>query len=292
VIGDAVGDRSQRQVQWRFFAIDGTQHDLNSPGRITRLLAIIAIAISALEDATGQVLFQRRAEGFVLTEEGTAILPIAEQMEDSALTMERRLAGEQQQLEGTLRVSSADWFGAYVLPPVVAEYSREYPHVEIEVLTGTRLFNLAQREADVAFRIVPFEGPDIVQRRLTQMRYGVYVANTSADPLEGDGTGSRLIAMDTSTGTFPDIDWLKNRFPNANVALQSNNRNVQAQMCGGGLGIAVLPRPVGNQTASLRRLDLSEEPPHREIWMGYHRDLRRLHRLRAFVDLVIKHLAV
>jgi DNA-binding transcriptional LysR family regulator len=264
-------------------------------GAAARLLHLshptIGRRLRALEDATGQVLFQRTTEGFVLTEEGTAILPLAEQMEDSALTMERRLAGEQQQLEGTLRVSSADWFGAYVLPPVIVEYSREYPHVEIEVLTGTRLFNLAQREADVAFRIVPFEGPDIVQRRLTQMRYGVYVDHASADPTEGDGTGNRLIAMDTSTGSFPDIEWLKNRFPNAGVVLQSNNRNVQAQMCGIGLGIAVLPRPVGDQIGTIRRLELSEEPPHREMWMGYHRDLRRLHRLRAFVDIVIKHLA-
>ncbi|MFP3758698.1 LysR substrate-binding domain-containing protein, partial [Cupriavidus sp. SIMBA_020] len=83
--------------------------------------------------------------------------------------------GEQQKLEGTLKISSSDWFGAYVLPPVIAEYSRDYPLVEIDVLTGTRLFNLAQREADVAFRIVPFTGQDIVQRRLTRMRYGVYV---------------------------------------------------------------------------------------------------------------------
>jgi DNA-binding transcriptional LysR family regulator len=247
--------------------------------------------LRALEESMGQVLFQRTADGFVLTAEGTGILPLAEQMEESALTMERRLTGEQQKLEGTLKVSSADWFGAYVLPPVLADYSRDYPLVEIEVLTGTRLFNLAQREADVAFRIVPFNGPDIVQRRLTRMRYGVYVAATSADPVEGDGAGQRLIAMDTSTGSFPDIDWLKQRFPNANVVLQSNNRNVQAQMCGRGVGIAVLPRPVGDQLSSIRRLELSDEPPQREIWMGYHRDLRRLHRLRAFVDLAVQHLA-
>ncbi|HVJ34089.1 MAG TPA: LysR family transcriptional regulator [Terriglobia bacterium] len=247
--------------------------------------------LRALEDATGQALFQRTADGFVLTEEGTAVLSLAEQMEESALAMERRLAGEQQRLQGTLKVSSADWFGAYVLPPVIAEYSRDYPLVEIEVLTGTRLFNLAQREADVAFRIVPFEGPDIVQRRLIHMQYGVYVAASSSDPVDGDGTGERLIAMDTSTGTFPDIEWLKRRFPNASVVLQSNNRNVQAQMCGMGLGIAVLPRPVGDQIIGIRRLDLAEDPPHREIWMGYHRDLRRLHRLRAFVDLAVKHLA-
>ena len=46
--------------------------------------------------------------------------------------------------------------------------------------------------------------------------------------------------MDTSTGNFPDIEWLKSRFPNAGVVLQSNNRNVHAQMCGMGWGIAVL----------------------------------------------------
>jgi DNA-binding transcriptional LysR family regulator len=247
--------------------------------------------LRALEDATGQVLFQRTTDGFVLTEEGADILSLAEQMEESALAMERRLAGEGQKLEGTLRVSSADWFGAYVLPSVVAEYSRAYPHVAIEVLTGTRLFNLAQREADIAFRIVPFDAPDVVQRRLIHMRYGVYVAADRPDPVVGDGAGYRLIVMDTSTGDFPDITWLNERFPNAGVVLRSNNRNVQAQMCGRGVGIAVLPRPVGDQIHGIRRLDLREDPPQREIWMGYHRDLKRLHRLRAFVDLAVKQLA-
>ena len=247
--------------------------------------------LRALEEATGQKLFQRTTDGFVMTEDGAAILSLAEQMEESALAMERRLSGQEQKLEGTLRVSSADWFGAYVLPPVMAEYSRDYPHVEIEVLTGTRLFSLAQREADVAFRIVPFDAPDIVQRRLIDLRYGIYVAADSPDPVVGDGTGNRLIVMDTSTGSFPDIDWLKQRFPNAGVALRSNNRNVQAQMCGRHVGIAALPRPVGDQIGSIRRLDLGEEPPSREIWLGYHRDLKRQHRLRTFVDLAVRHLA-
>lgn len=57
---------------------------------------------------------------------------------------------------------SADWFGAYLLPPVIADYAKNYPHVDVEVLTGTRLFNPAQREDDIAFRIVPFNSPDVV----------------------------------------------------------------------------------------------------------------------------------
>lgn len=84
-------------------------------------------------------------------------------MEEDALAIERRLAGQEQDLQGTSRISSADWFGAYVLPPIIEDYAKAYPSVDIEILTGTRLFSLAQREADIAFRIVPFDNPDVVQ---------------------------------------------------------------------------------------------------------------------------------
>lgn len=246
--------------------------------------------LKALEDQTGQTLFQRTIDGFVLTEEGASVITIAEQMEESSLAMERRPAGEMQRLEGTLRVSSADWFGAWVLPPVVEAFSKTYPHVDIELLTGARLFSLAQREADIAFRIVPFDGADIIQRKLVEMPYGVYIRKDHPDPAQ-DGAGNRLITMDTSTGSFPDIDWIKQVFPKASVALRCNNRNSQALMCANGIGIAVLPRPVGDQLAGLRRLDRSETPPSRDIWMGYHRDNRRQGRLRAFVELAVEHLA-
>ena len=120
------------------------------------------------------------------------------------------------------------------------------------------------------------------------MPYGVYVADEIPDPKIGDGQGYRLIVMDTSTGGFPDISWLRQRFPHATVALKLNNRNVQAEMCAIGIGIAVLPRPIGDQTVGIRRIELNEDPPSREIWIGYHRDLRRLQRLRAFVDIAIR----
>ncbi|WP_374471026.1 LysR family transcriptional regulator [Phenylobacterium sp.] len=247
--------------------------------------------LRALEQATGHTLFQRTADGLVPTEEGMAITSMAEQMEEGALAMERRLAGGEQNLQGSLRISSADWFGAYVLPPIISEFVKTYPDVDLELLTGTRLFSLAQREADIAFRIVPFDAPDIVQRRLVRVAYGAYVAAGLPEPVFGDGAGFRLITMDTSTGQFPDIAWLRDSFPNARPVLASNNRNVQAWLCRQGVGIAVLPQVVGDQAPGLRRLRLPSDAPSRDIWMGYHRDLRRLQRLRAFIATVTDHLA-
>jgi len=246
--------------------------------------------LRALEQAVGHALFQRTADGLVLTEEGQGIIALAEQMEEGALAMERQLEGQEQRLKGSLRIASADWFGAYVLPPILADFAKAYPDVDVEILTGTRLFSLAQREADVAFRIVPFDTADIVQRRLFRLDYGVYIAEEAADPKYGNGTGFRLITHDTSTGHFPDIAWMIESFPNAKPILRSNNRNVQGRMCREGVGIAVLPRVVGNQIPGIRRLELPKQPPARDIWMGYHRDLRRLGRLRAFISTVSGHL--
>jgi DNA-binding transcriptional LysR family regulator len=246
--------------------------------------------LRALEQSTGQVLFQRTADGLILTEEGNGIVALAEQMEEGALAMERRLAGQEQKLSGCLRISSADWFGAYVLPPIVGEFAKAYPRVEVEILTGTRLFSLAQREADIAFRIVPFDTSDVVQRRLTPLHYGAYIAADAPEPAYGDGAGFGLITHDTSTGQFPDIAWLMDSFPKARRIVSSNNRNVQGRMCRQGIGIAVLPQVVGNQTPGIRRLNLPVEPPKRDIWMGYHRDLKHLNRLRAFIATVNNHL--
>ncbi len=68
--------------------------------------------LRALEQAIGHTLSQRTADGLVLTEEGHGSSALAEQMEEGALAIERRLAGQEQNLKGSLRISSADWFGA------------------------------------------------------------------------------------------------------------------------------------------------------------------------------------
>jgi DNA-binding transcriptional LysR family regulator len=54
----------------------------------------------------------------------------------------------------------------------------------------------------------------------------------------------------------------------------------------------VLPRPLANLTAGIRLVDLGTEPPSRETRIGYHRDLKRLPRLRALLDLILERIAL
>jgi DNA-binding transcriptional LysR family regulator len=246
--------------------------------------------LRALEQAVGQTLFQRTGDGFVLTDEGQAVLPHAERIEDEALALQRRLDGSNEGLEGLLRVSSSDWFGAHLLAPVFAEFAKAYPAVVVELLTSQIRFSLPRREADLVFRIRPFDEPEVIARRLMTIPYGAYLKADLPPPRAGDGRGATLITMDTNYAGMPDAIWLRRMLPNASVVSRSNNRDVQARMCVCGAGIAVLPRPLGDTLAGVTRIDLGEAPPSRDTWVGYHRDLKKLARLRALLDLVVARL--
>jgi len=243
--------------------------------------------LRALEQAVGQTLFQRTSDGFVLTDEGAAVLAHAERIEEEAIAFERQLAGQGRQLDGLLRISSSDWFGARMLAPLFADFTQRHPQVTIELITDARLFSLARREADLVFRIKPFDEPEVVQRKLMRIDYALYAPAGMAPPQPGDGAGHALVTMDSAFGGLPDALWLQRLLPRAHIAFRSNNRDAQAQACAAGAGLAVLPRPLGDAMPGLQQVDLGEPPPSRDVWLGYHRDLKRLARLRALLDATV-----
>lgn len=252
--------------------------------------------LKAFEARLGQPLLQRGAEGFVPTDLGERVLAHAERMEEEALGFERQLAGDGEALEGLVRVSSSDWFGLHVLAPVLASFRRLHPGVCVELVTDARLFNLSRREADLVFRIRPFEGADVVQRRLMSLDYALYGPPGQPAPTWGDGAGLNLVTLDTAFAEMPDMRWLARVLPHAQVAMRSNNREVQAALCAAGCGWAVLPRLLGDRHPGLVPAEVPaggtvEPPPGRDVFVGYHRDLRRLGRLQRLLAHVVETLA-
>lgn len=243
--------------------------------------------LKSLEEAVGHALFQRTSEGFVLTDEGSAVLTHAERMEEEALSFARELDGQGKQLEGTVRIASSEWFGTYVLTPILAKLVAQHPRLTIELLTDARIFSLARREADLAFRITPFKESGVIQRKLTRLAYGLYGTSATADPRLQAGFGTRLVTMDHAFETLPDATWLRESFPQATIGFRSNNREAQARAVLSGAGIAVLPDLLAAQIPGLVRIESGPPPPARDVWVGYHGDLRRLRRLRVVLDSVI-----
>jgi DNA-binding transcriptional LysR family regulator len=243
--------------------------------------------LKALEDSVGRSLFQRTSDGFVLTADGAAVLAHAERMDEEATAFERKLAGRDGSLEGLVRVSSSDWFGVYVLAPAFAPFLARHPRVTVELLTDARLLSLSRREADLVFRIRPFEDADVVQRKFMHLDYAAYVG-AQLPALDPRAAEVPVITMDAAFEHLPDVQWLRTVLPGARTAFASNNREAQARVCAAGQGVAVLPRALGDVFPGLRRIDLGSAPPGRDVWVGYHRDLRGLPRLKALLEATIE----
>ena len=281
-------------VEWsdlRIFLAIAREGTLGGAGRKLGLSQpTMGRRLRALEEAVGHALFQRTPEGFVLTDNGNLMLPHAEEIEEETLALARRLSGEDHGLGGNVRISCSEWFGTFMLAPVLAAFAKAHPRVTIELVTDSRLYSLSRREADLAFRIKPFAEPAVISRKLLRIPYALYGIKGTRVPTPGDGRGYRLVTMDTAFADMPDATWLKRVLPEAEIAFRSNNREAQARLCQLGAGLAVLPCPLADSLPGLKRIDLGESPPSRDTYVGYHRDLRRMLRLRTLLDFVITQL--
>ncbi|MFT4510064.1 hypothetical protein [Caballeronia sp. 15711] len=100
-----------------------------------------------------------------------------------------------------------------------------------------------------------------------------------------------LITTDSAFSELPDVAWMQKMLPNVRTLFGSDNREAQARLRAQRAGLAVLPCPLGDQTAGIDRLDFAEAPPSLDVWFGSHRDLRRLTRLRELLNLLVSRLS-
>lgn len=114
-----------------------------------------------------------------------------------------------------------------------------------------------------------------------------YLAERGVPDYAAGCPGHALITLPDATFTIPYMHWLHdNLAPRAHVALQSNSMDVQAAAALAGAGLAILPRTLGDTLPGLCRLDPPEPPPGRELWLGFHEDLRHTVRVRALVNYI------
>jgi DNA-binding transcriptional LysR family regulator len=248
--------------------------------------------LEMLEERLGTRLFERTPTGPVLTDLGAAILNNAEQMEQAVLAAERRIAGHDNGLLGAVRLTSVEWFGSHVLASIIASFSTRYPQIAVELLTDVRSYNLAKREADIAIRFARFEQNEVVQRKIGDFAYGLYASTDYLDQyglpnFDGKGADHAVVTMHEAANHMPEARWLLEELaPKARIALRSSSRDVQARAAESGAGLVVLPRGMGDRMLSLHHLETPSPVPSREVWLGYHQDMRQTPRIRVLVDFL------
>ena len=241
--------------------------------------------VDQLEADLGVRLFDRDVRGYRLTGAGELMMKSAIRAEEALLTAERQLQGRDAQLSGEIRLTTPNIIALHLIMDDLAEFTRLYPDIDMNVLISYDLFNLSRREADVALRILrldsnPPEG--LIGRKLVTMTSCCYASEAylaENDPAAANST-ARWIGWDDFE-RFPE--WVKSSpFPKLPVYGRMNDAMLQAEAARKGLGLTVLPCFYGDSIEGLQRIPGCEPYPNFDLWMLSHPDLRDAARMRTF----------
>ncbi|WP_454848592.1 LysR family transcriptional regulator [Rhizobium binxianense] len=281
-----MAERKRTDIDWedlRFFVALAQHRSLSAAARALRVNhATVARRIAALEAGLGTALFERRADGYALSRQGSAILEETQAMAAAAAAIRDRLAAAEGP-SGRVRLTTTRSLADLVLAPSLGDVLQDLPGIELEIVADIRVHSLAQREADIALRFGHPRDSDLTGRRVATVRYGYFCSKAQRDAFEA-GRPPPLIGYDTVSEGVAEAAWLDRNFPDHPVALRSASNVVQAQAAAAGLGVAMLPLYVSRHVPGLEAVAFAEPMPARELWMLAPPALAHVPRVRAVLD--------
>jgi DNA-binding transcriptional LysR family regulator len=251
----------------------------------------VARRIDRLEAALGAALFDRRREGYVLTETGQALLPHAEAMESGALAASEQLGEPAASASGTVRLGAPEAFGSLVFTPRLPELMAHHPELQIELLLMHRFPNLAAREADLTVTLDPPKTGRYVVTRLTDIAYFLYASPAylaSHPPIRGrdDLPAHDFVDYVQDVLMSDDLNYLDELLPNPRRRYSCTSMLAQYEAVAASLGLAMMTPYVVPDNGRVVRVLPGEAMATRTLWLAAPTDLFRLQRVRVVWDFL------
>jgi DNA-binding transcriptional LysR family regulator len=126
--------------------------------------------LAHLEDVLGARLLQRTTRRLSLTEAGREFYERCARIVHEVEEAEQIVSRLQAVPRGLLRVNAPMTFGQQHLAPVLADFLKRYPDVQVELTLDDRVVNVIQGGFDVTIRISPLVDSSLIARRLAPNR--------------------------------------------------------------------------------------------------------------------------
>jgi len=127
-------------------------------------------AVARIEQHLGAKLFVRTTRSVRLSEAGGAFFERVTRVLAELTEAERAAQATRAAPRGLLRVELPLALGARRIAPLLPEFCRRYPEVELEIRSSDRFVDLVAEEVDVALRVGALEDASLIARRLTTSR--------------------------------------------------------------------------------------------------------------------------
>ncbi|PAV26149.1 LysR family transcriptional regulator [Tamilnaduibacter salinus] len=261
---------------------------LSGAGRRLRVShATVFRRLQDLEKRLGVRLFERSRGGYAPTLAGEDLATVAGRVQQEVHGAERRIAGQDLRLSGTIRVTTTDTLFAGLLAPLFNDFREQYPHISLEVVISNQRYSLSRREADIAIRPTNHPPDTLVGRRVTDIAQAVYGQraqwNAAASPVAPESLRSEhWVGPDAHMGYATLEHWMADKTTSYRMDSMLGMQMAARE----GSGIAVLPCYLGDQDDVLVRLSDPIEALATPLWLLTHPDLRQVTRIRTFMDAI------
>jgi DNA-binding transcriptional LysR family regulator len=132
-------------------------------------LATVSRKVSELESHLRTKLFNRSSRVLVPTDAGRSYIAAAKRILADVAEAERAAAGEYTTPRGGLSVSASVALGRLHLQPIVAEFLKKFPEVDVQLGLQDRAVNLLEEHVDVALRIGNLADSSLIAARVGQI---------------------------------------------------------------------------------------------------------------------------
>lgn len=232
----------------------------------------VARRIEAAESSLGVALFLRTGRKLVLSSAGRAILgglePLVDIIDDVARNAQRLS-------QPRLRVAMTENGGRIFALACASAFWEA--GLEVEVLTDDKTVDLSRAEADLAVRVVVPEDEELVARRISTVRYGLYGAQRyleGAPSFRPGWPGHRVLVASGGLARGPEALYLHEHASQAQVALRASSHAALAVGAEQGLGLVVLPKNLALFHAGLSLVRSLDEIEGRPVWLVFHESQR------------------
>ena len=241
--------------------------------------------VGAFEKRLGLRLFERLPTGYVLTAGGEELIAAARYIDDTVTALERKLAGQDLRLSGTVRVTTTDTLMASILPAILAEFRAAYQGINVEVAISNAMLNLTRRDADVAIRPSLDPPETLIGRRVAKIAFAIYASpGYLARHKTKHLAAHQWLGPDDSLADTSVARWMRTELRASDITLRADSLLGLRQAAGAGLGLAALPCYLGDTAPDLVCVHAPIVAMETALWVLTHEDLRNTPRIRAFTD--------
>jgi len=254
--------------------------------------ATVSRRIRQFEDQLGDRLFERTNTGYERTVLADEIYSEALHLEERLNTVSRKVAGRDKQLKGDIRVTLHDSIARNLFMDDFAEFCALHSDIELEIIDSVHPLNLANREADIAFRICK-EPPDyLIGRKIANIHRACYISTDKAHEIDSEGWVENNNWISWSDKLRRPAGQIARDYPRFKARHKIMDASLQKEACKAGMGIGILMCFMADNDPALTRIPPYHSEHKYDLWMLYHPDLRSSAKIQSFVQFIHEKMSI